>query len=260
MPIRAPLSFMIETLRIYTAQRFSTLMFFSLAVFLFLFSVPFQAINLLSLIDVLKVFFMLWVMRLYDDVMQWENDVEFDERIYTHPESRSKLILPLVLSMALSVSFCLSDSPDFSMATMWLYFIIVNHVLYKSLVHRRFWAFVLPLLKYPFLFFYISLSYGFIENVSYIEYASASGLFLAFVVYDLLDNQSTDKPPVVLYFIMVFCLALLFLASVNVISLISGLVVHAAAFIVVHSKKEIVPLLWLLLILIFKLISNNYVI
>jgi len=260
MPTKAPLLFMIETLRIYSAQRFSTLMFFSLAVFLFLFSVPFHAIDLLSLIDVLKVFFMLWVMRLYDDVMQWENDVEFDERIYTHPESRSKLILPLVLSMALSVSFCLSDSPDFSLATMWLYFIIVNHVLYKALVHRSFWAFVLPLLKYPFLFFYISLSYGFIENVSYIEYTSASGLFLAFVVYDLLDNQTSDKPPVVLYFMVVFCLALLFLASVNVVSLISGLAVLAAAFIVVHSKKEIVPLVWLLLILIFKLISNNYVI
>jgi len=260
MPTKAPLSFMIETLRIYAAQRFSTLLFFSLAVFLFLFSVPFQAINLLSLIDVLKVFFMLWVMRLYDDVMQWENDVEFDERIYTHPESRSKLFLPLVLSMALSVSFCLSDSPDFSMASIWLYFIIVNHVLYKSLVHRGFWAFVLPLLKYPFLFFYISLSYGFIENVSYTEYANASGLFLAFVVYDLLDNQSTDKPPVVLYFLIVVCLALLFLASMNVVSLISGLSILLAAFIVVHSKKEIVPLVWLLLILIFKLISNNYVI
>jgi hypothetical protein len=59
---------------------------------------------------------------------------------------------------------------------------------------------------------------------------------------------------------VVFCLALLFLASVNVVSLISGLAVLAAAFIVVHSKKEIVPLVWLLLILIFKLISNNYVI
>ena len=260
MPTKAPLSFMIETLRIYIAQRFSTLMFLSLAVFLFLFSVPFNAINLLSMIDVLKVFFMLWVMRLYDDVMQWENDAEFPERIYTDPEARSRLILPLVLSMALSVSFCLNDSPDFSMATMWLYFIIVNHVLYKSLVHRNFWAFILPLLKYPFLFFYISLSYGFIENVSYIEYASASGLFLAFVVYDLLDNQARDKPPVVLYFMIVFCLALLFLGSVNVVSLISGLAILVAAFIVVHSKKEIVPLLWLFLILIFKLILNNYVI
>jgi len=260
MPTKAPLSFMIETLRIYSAQRFSTLMFFSLAGFLFLFSVPFHAIDLLSLIDVLKVFFMLWVMRLYDDVMQWENDVEFDERIYTHPESRSKLILPLVLSMALSVSFCLSDSPDFSMASLWLYFILVNHLLYKALVHRSFWAFILPLLKYPFLFFYISLSYGFNENINYLEYANASGLLLAFVVYDLLDNQSTDKPSVVLYFLIIVCLALLFLASMNVVSLISGLAILLAAFIVVHSKKEIVPLVWLLLILIFKLISNNYVI
>lgn len=251
---------MIETLRIYIAQRFSTLMFFSLAIFLFLFSVPLHAFNPLSLIDIVKVFFMLWVMRLYDDVMQWENDVEHVERIYTQSESRSKLILPLVLSMALSVGFCLNDSLDFSSAALWLYFIIVNHVLYKALVHRSFWAFVLPLIKYPFLFFYMSFSFGFNQEITYIEITSATALFLAFVVYDLLDNQSTDKPPVVLYFMIVFCLALLFLASVNVVSLISGLAILAAAFIVVHSKKEIVPIVWLFLILIFKLILNNYVI
>ena len=249
---------MIETLRIYIAQRFSTLMFFSLAIFLFLFSVPLHAFNPLSLIDIVKVFFMLWVMRLYDDVMQWENDFEHVERIYTQSESRSKLILPLVLSMALSVGFCLNDSPDFSIAALWLYFIIVNHVLYKALVHRSFWAFVLPLIKYPFLFFYMSFSFN--QEITYVEITSATALFLSFVVYDLLDNQSTDKPPVVLYFMIVFCLALLFLASVNVVSLISGLAILAAAFIVVHLKKEIVPIVWLFLILIFKLILNNYVI
>lgn len=260
MPTKAPLSFMIETLRIYIAQRFSTLMFFGLAVFLFLFSVPFHAINPLSLIDLVKVFFMLWVMRLYDDVMQWENDAEYSERIYTHPESRSRLILPLVLSLALSVGFCLNDSPDFSMAALWLYFIIVNHVLYKALVHRTFWAFVLPLIKYPFLFFYLSFSFGFNQEITYVEITSAVALFFAFVVYDLLDNLATDKPPVFLYFTIVFCLSLLFLASVNVVSLISGLAILAAAIIVVHSKKEIVPIVWLFLILIFKLILNNYVI
>jgi hypothetical protein len=251
---------MIETLRIYIAQRFSSLMFLSLAVFLFLYSVPFHALHPLSLVDVLKVFLMLWVMRLYDDVMQWENDAEFSDRIYTHSESRSKLILPLVLSMATSVCISWSDSPDFSMASLWLYFIIVNHVLYKALVHRNFWAFVLPLIKYPFLFFYMSISYAISEDVSYVEYSNAITLFLVFVIYDLLDNRSAERPVFALYFLIVICFILLFLTNVNAIALIGGVALLVIALILVHLKKEVIPILWLLLILIFKLILNNYVI
>lgn len=251
---------MIEVLRIYIAQRFSSLMFLGLAVFLFLYSVPFHALHPLSLMDVLKVFLMLWVMRLYDDVMQWENDAEYSERIYTHPESRSKLILPLVLSMATSVCICRSDSPDFSMASLWLYFIIVNHVLYKALVHRNFWAFVLPLIKYPFLFFYMSISYGINQDISVVEFGCALALFLTFVIYDLLDNQSNERPVVVLYFLMVICFFFLFLTNVNAVSLISGTVLLVTALILIHVRNRVVPIFWLLLILIFKLILNNYVI
>lgn len=251
---------MIETLRIYIAQRFSALMFLGLALFLFLYSVPFHALHALSLIDVLKVFLMLWVMRLYDDLMQWENDAEFSERIYTNPESRSKLFLPLVLSMAISVFICWSDSPDFSMASLWLYFIIVNHVLYKALVHRNFWAFVLPLIKYPFLFFYMSISYGLNQDISVVEFGSGLALFLTFVVYDLLDSRSNERPIVVLYFLMVICFFLLFLTNVNAVSLTSGTILLVTALILIHLRKRVVPIFWLLLILIFKLILNNYVI
>ncbi len=199
-------------------------------------------------------------MRLYDDVMQWENDAEFSERIYTHPESRSKLILPLVLSMTTSVLIACTDSPDFSIASLWLYFIIVNHVLYKALVDRNFWAFVLPLIKYPFLFFFISISYAINEDISYVEYSNATALFLVFVIYDLLDNRSAERPIVALYFLIVICFILLFLTNVNVIALIGGVALLVIALILVHLKKKVIPILWLLLVLIFKLILNNYVI
>lgn len=199
-------------------------------------------------------------MRLYDDVMQWENDAEYSERIYTHPESHSKLILPLVLSMAISVFISGTDSPDFSMASLWLYFIIVNHVLYKALVHKNFWAFVLPLIKYPFLFFYMSISYANNEDISYVEYSNAIALFLVFVIYDLLDNRSAERPVVTLYFLMVICFFLLFLTNVNAVSLISGTILLVTALILIHLRKRVVSIFWLLLILIFKLILNNYVI
>ncbi len=251
---------MIEVLRMYIAQRFSSLMFLGLAVFLFLYSVPFHALHPLSVMDVLKVFVMLWVMRLYDDVMQWENDAEYSERIYTHPESRSKLILPLVLSMATSVCICWSDSPDFSMASLWLYFMVVNHVLYKALVHRSFWAFVLPLIKYPFLFFYMTLSYGLKGDISIVLLGSSLALFIVFVVYDLLDNRDKEKPIVALYFLIVFCFVLLFMKNVNAVSLISGTILLVTTLILIHLRKRVVPIFWLLLILIFKLILNNYVI
>lgn len=253
---------MIETLRIYIAQRFPALMFFWLALFLFFYTVPFHALNPFSLFNVFKILFMLWSMRLYDDVMQWENDQEFEDRIYTQETSRSKLILPLVLSLTLSVVLCVNDSLDYNMAAIWLYFIVVNHLLYKALVHKPFWSFLLPLLKYPVLYFYISFSYVISEELTFNDSSSALALLLSFVVYDLIDNREEGSFSILIYGLVALSVALMLIPNMNVVTFISGVIIMIIALVLVilNFNRQIVPMVWLVLILLFKLIVNNYVI
>lgn len=253
---------MIETLRIYIAQRFPALMFFWLALFLFFYSVPFHVLNPFSLFNVFKILFMLWSMRLYDDVMQWENDKEFSDRIYTQESSRSKLILPLVLSLTFSVFLCVNDSLDYQMAAIWLYFIVVNHVLYKALVHKPFWSFLLPLLKYPVLYFHISFNYVISEELSFNDSSSATALLLSFVVYDLMDNREESSFPVLIYGLVSLSVVLMLIPNMNVVTFISAIIllILVLVLVILNFNRQIVPMVWLVLILLFKLIVNNYVI
>lgn len=253
---------MIETLRIYIEQRFSALKFLGLALFLFFYTVPFHAVNLLSLLQVIKLLFILFALRLYDDVMQWENDSEFSERIYTNEKSRSKLILPLILSLALSVLICATDGHDFTIALLWLCFLLLNHILYKALVHLSFWSFILPLLKYPVLYFYLSLCYYTTDDFTVSDLLNQYALLLSFVVYDLIDVGEKRKIPFFIYFLVALSIALMLIPNLTLVSLISAVIVLilSVILILVNYKRSILPLAWLFLILIFKLIANNYVI
>jgi hypothetical protein len=194
--------------------------------------------------------------------MQWENDKEFEDRIYTQETSRSKLILPLVLSLAFSVFLCVNDSLDYNMAAMWLYFLVVNHVMYKALVHRPFWSFLLPLLKYPVLYFHLSFNYVINEELTFNDSSSALALLLSFVVYDLMDNREEGSFPVSIYGLVALSVVLMLIPNINVVTFISGIIIMIIALVLVilNFNRQIVPMVWLVLILLFKLIVNNYVI
>lgn len=254
---------MIETLRLYIEQRFSALKFLGLALFLFFYSVPFRVLDLFSIVHVVKLLFMLFAMRMYDDVMQWENDSEFTDRIYTHSASRSKLILPLVLSLALSVLSCATDGgADFTIAMLWLCFLVLNHILYKALVHLSFWAFLLPLLKYPVIYIYLGACYYSSDDITVNDLLNQQALLFSFIVYDLIDDPTKKKVPIIVYFLIALSIAFMLIPNLNVVVLISAIAILLLSIIliVVNFKRQIVPLLWLFLILIFKLIANNYVV
>lgn len=249
---------MLKVLQTYIHQRFSATLFVVFSVWLFLYAVPFYEMNILSGLNVLKVFFILWSFRLYDDVMQWQNDEAFEDRIYTGKNSRSKLIFPLVVSL-LFVPFITVDPPYFQLASGWLYFIIINHVLYKVFVHSAFGSFILPLLKYPLIYVYLIYSCTVVEDFAWEILLSALAVFFAMVLYDLLEDRERDSQVSIwIYFLIVFCVAGVTVQNLTLVSLIAGIVVLITSVVLAHVSRKGIAQLWLFLFLILKLIVSNY--
>jgi hypothetical protein len=250
---------MIKVLQTYIHQRFSSALFAAFALWLFLYSVPFFEMNVMSAVRVMKVFFILWCFRLYDDVMQWQNDAHLNDRIYTIKELRSKLILPLVVCMGLIPLITANDSPALEIASAWFYFILLNHLLYKVFVNSRLGSFVLPLLKYPVICIYLIYSSSIVEDFNWAILLSALALFCAMVLYDLLDNaDKSESPSLWVYCAVVFCIVAVVVQNLTLVSLIAGVVILIASIVLTHLRKRGVEKVWLFLFLMLKLIVNNY--
>ncbi len=250
---------MIKVLQTYIHQRFSSALFATFALWLFLYAVPFFDMNVMSAVYVMKVFFILWCFRLYDDVMQWQNDANLNDRIYTNKEFRSKLILPLVISIGFIPLLTANDGPSFEIASAWLYFILVNHVLYKVFVNTEYGAFVLPLLKYPVLYLYLVYSSTSVEDFGWELQLSLLALFCAMVIYDILDRSNTSIPRSLwVYCMVVFCIVALVVQNLTLISLIAGVAILISSILYMYLGKWGVAKVWLILFLILKLIVNNY--
>jgi hypothetical protein len=250
---------MIKVLQTYIQQRFSSGLFATFALWLFLYAVPFFDMNVMSVVYVMKVFFILWCFRLYDDVMQWKNDAHLSDRIYTSKEPRGKLILPLVLSLGFIPLLTANDGPAFEIASVWFYFILFNHFLYKVFINTEYGAFVLPLLKYPVLFLYLVYSSTGEVDFNWEMQLSALALFCAMFLYDLLDNSNRSiRLSIWVYFIVVFCVIALVVQNLAIVSAVSGAVILVTSIVLTHLQVRGVAKVWLILFLMLKLIVNNY--
>ena len=186
-------------------------------------------------------------MRLYEDVLRSEGD------------SIDRLKLPLLLILVISAISWMTEGLDLTM--VWVYYFVVNHILYKALGHRRFWSFALPALQYPILLLALTFSFwnGMVDMVFFI---SAISIFLIALVYQKLEKSEELKQPIWVYFFSSFVVAFIVFNGVwnyfSVLSLAAGigaLISMSVLFLFCKKRKH---LWWSLIILILQIISVNF--
>ena len=142
---------MSNALTTYLRQRIQPLWLIILAIFIFLFSRPAPEFKTGSFISFVLLMVFLLVFRLYDDLMQADNDHGKPDRSYTDPAERKTLFYYLIcfFCLLLGIAFYISNY----LALFFFCFITVNHLLYLLFITNKTGAGLLPLLKYPFVFF-----------------------------------------------------------------------------------------------------------
>lgn len=234
---------MIQLFRNYLAQRVSSLYFLLFASWIFLFSFPLELIHPFSFFDVMKIVLVLISLRLYDDMIQSEDD------------SLDKLKLPLVLMLSLSALSWLQDGLDLS--ALWIYFFIFNHILYKALGHRNFWAFVLSALQFPVIL--VALTYtlwrGWIDNIYLL---SALSIFLSALVFRWLEESENRRQPVWIYLFSSVILAITVLNFTSAVSLVSAVGALFCLLILFMFCKRNIHLWWALIILLLQVAAFNF--
>ena len=232
---------MIQLFRNYLAQHISASYFLLSAIWVFLFSVPLVLIHPFSFFEVMKIVLVLIGLRLYDDVIQSKDD------------SMDKLKLPMVLLLSLSALSWLQDGLD--LTAFWIYFFMLNHILYKALGHREFWAFVLPALKFPVIL--IALTYTLWRGVIDLLYIfSAVSIFLGALVFLWLECSEDRRQPIWVY---LFSSTVVAIAALNltVPSLIAAIGAACCLLILFLFGKRRMDLWWALIVLMMQVTAFN---
>ena len=236
---------MIQLFRNYLAQRVSSLYFLFFAILIFLFSFPLELIQPFSIFDVMKIVLVLISFRLYDDVIQSEDD------------SLEKLKLPLVLMLCLSALSWLQDGMDLS--AMWIYFFVLNHILYKSLGHRSFWAFVLPALQFPVIL--IALTYKLWHGrIDKIYLLSAITIFFSALVYRWLEESEDSRKPIWIYLFSLLVVAITVLNFMTVVAFAAAVGALFWLLILFLFCKRNIHLWWALVVVLMQVVAFNFVI
>ena len=233
---------MIQLFRNYLAHHVSPSYYLLLAIWIFLFSVPLVVVDPFSFFDVMKVVLALISLRLYDDVIQCEDD------------SMEKLKLPLVLLLSLTALSWLQDGLDVSM--LWIYFFVLNHILYKALGHRNFWAFVLPAFQYPAIL--IALTFTLWKGmVDLIYVLSAISIFFSALVFRWLEHSEDRRQPIWIYLFSSLVLALAVLSFLTVSALFSAIGAMFCMLILFSFCKQKMHLWWAIIVLLMQVTAFN---
>jgi len=203
--------------------------------------VPLAVIDLFSFFDVMKIALLLIGLRLYDDVIQSDDD------------SMERLKLPMVLILILSAFSWLNDGLDLSM--MWVYFFVINHILYKALGHRGFWAFVLPALQYPIIL--LALTYTLWKGmIDLIYLLSAVSIFLSALVFQWLEHSEERLQPIWIYLFSCLVVATAVL-NLTVPSLFAAIGAVLCLLILFLFCKRKMHLWWAIIVLLMQGVANN---
>jgi hypothetical protein len=193
----------------------------------------------------MKIVLVLISLRLYDDLIQSEED------------SLEKLKLPLVLILCLSALSWLQDGMDLS--AMWFYFFVLNHILYKSLGHRSFWAFVLPALQFPVIL--VALTYtlwrGWIDNIYLL---SALSIFLCALVFRWLEESEDRRQPLWIYLFSLLVAAITVLNFMTVVAFAAAVGALFCLLILFLFCKRNMHLWWALVVMLMQVVAFNFVI
>ena len=202
---------------------------------------PLAVIDLFSFFDVMKIALLLIGLRLYDDVIQSDDD------------SMERLKLPMVLILILSAFSWLNDGLDLSM--MWVYFFVINHILYKALGHRGFWAFVLPALQYPIIL--LALTYTLWKGmIDLIYLLSAVSIFLSALVFQWLEHSEERLQPIWIYLFSCLVVATAVL-NLTVPSLFAAIGAVLCLLILFLFCKRKMHLWWAIIVLLMQGVANN---
>jgi len=232
---------LIQVFRNYLAHRVSPSYFLLMAVWIFLFSVPLVVIHPFSFFDIMKIVLVLISLNLYDDVIQSNED------------SMDKLKLSVVLLLIVSAISWLKDGLDVSM--MWICFFVINHILYKALVHRSFWSLVLPALQFPMILLALTFTLwrGMIDMIYVV---SAFSIFLSALVFRWLEHSEDRLQPIWIYLFSAIVVAVVLL-NLTVPSLISAIGAAFCLLILFLFCKRKMHLWWAIIVLLMQVVAYN---
>jgi hypothetical protein len=165
-----------------------------------------------------------------------------------------KLKLPLVLLLSLTALSWLQDGLDVSM--LWIYFFVLNHILYKALGHRNFWAFVLPAFQYPAIL--IALTFTLWKGmVDLIYVLSAISIFFSALVFRWLEHSEDRRQPIWIYLFSSLVLALAVLSFLTVSALFSAIGAMFCMLILFSFCKQKMHLWWAIIVLLMQVTAFN---
>ncbi|WP_340203022.1 hypothetical protein [Ascidiimonas sp. W6] len=243
-----------KILRLYLKQRFKPVIFGALTLLLILFSVAHSLTNSQVFLFILPVFLFLGMLRLYDDLMNYQVDVAKPNRIYTQPKSRNLLAL-ILAGFAFFCSLVLFLLHPISAGVL-VSFLVLNDLMYRLLFNRGIWRHFLPLFKYPmvvgFLYFLSTAQFSSLEITGLMV-----SIFCAFIVFEQLDD--THFPIARKYkglFANLSLIALL-IAFIDLQFWWVSIAVLVSGNLVVRLNHKSTPYLFLAFVLVSKLVLET---
>lgn len=154
-----------NSLSTYIKQRLNISLWSLLAVMLIALSLKDFSISLVQFYSLPFVILFLFIMRLFDDLASAEIDKGKENRSYTTMTTKKELQKYLVTAQLILLSTLAIF--DIKRAMYLLSFFILNHFLYYVLFDISKFRYFLPLLKYPFIIFLLSLKLSYILVLVY---------------------------------------------------------------------------------------------
>jgi hypothetical protein len=184
---------MFQSVFTYFYQRVPMVLFLVLATWFGVFMLPWIPWNVI-IFSVGIVFMVLFQLRLFDDLMQYQNDLNKPNRDYTIPEVRKTLwIFWFVYSSGLMLLISWLNP---RIGWVYLLLLFANWVAYKMLLNKWIWKNILPLLKYPIIYLVLFENYvvrnEISDNLTLVQYRVKTALliFLGFIFLEWISDYS----------------------------------------------------------------------
>ncbi|MES2766638.1 MAG: hypothetical protein V4642_12260 [Bacteroidota bacterium] len=173
-------------------QRFELVVFIPLAFYLIFYARPGVLPSedgsggIFTVIFLVLILVLIFCFRLFDDLWNREIDAGKPDRIYT--DINSHTILKNFLIGFFAVVLCTIWFFNNEAAAVLTGFSLLNFFAYFLLFKKWKWRFILPLLKYPFLYFLLCI---FLKNSAFSQYEILIGISLlpAFLLFEIFDDK-----------------------------------------------------------------------
>lgn len=239
-----------KVLLLYLKQRFKPVIFAGLTILLILFSVSKPLEDTQIFVFILPVFILLGLLRLYDDIMNYQTDAGKPNRIYTHYHSRKLLSIQLAAFTFIFLGVLAFITPI--LAALLMLFLLLNDILYRLFFNIGNWRHYLPLLKYPVIVVLLYL----LTATPFSQWTAGClmvSIFCAFLVFEILNDPTfpiRSKP-------------LILLGNISLTALIIGfnnpgswwlyLIILIMGNLLIRWKHKVTPYLFFAFLLLAKI-------